>query len=77
MHHAKQCLTVGDSGQPGGNDHELLSHPFSISVNHVPGHADTGFKIGALDEIELSATLRLFSMMQFGQGVFTLDDGSQ
>lgn len=76
LHHAKQCLTVGDSGQPGGNDHELLSHPFSISVNHVSGHADTGFKIGTLDEIELSATLRLFSMMQFGQGVFTLGDGS-
>jgi hydroxymethylpyrimidine pyrophosphatase-like HAD family hydrolase len=30
-----QVLTLGDKGAMGGNDHELLTHPFSLSVDTV------------------------------------------
>ncbi len=74
MEYQFECLTVGDSGQVGGNDHELLSHSYSVSVNYPYSKNETGVKIGLEEDKELSATLRLFECMIIKEGYFTFED---
>jgi hydroxymethylpyrimidine pyrophosphatase-like HAD family hydrolase len=72
MQFRHECITVGDNGQIGGNDYELLSHRYSVSVNH-PGPGAVA-KMGLPDEIELAATLRLFECMVLNKGYFCFED---
>jgi HAD superfamily hydrolase (TIGR01484 family) len=72
MQFRHECLTVGDNGQIGGNDYELLSHRYSVSVNHPSPGAVA--KMGLPDEIELAATLRLFECMVLNKGYFCFED---
>lgn len=53
----KNTLCVGDSGQLGGNDFELLSHPFSLSCDFVSNSLCSCWNYAPLSTRGLEATL--------------------
>lgn len=71
-----QVLAIGDSGEPGGNDCELLGRPPSVSVDGVSGHLGGSWSLfgGSLSGPE--ALLRILRALTLENGHARLDTDS-
>lgn len=56
-HRSPHCLCIGDLGQWPGNDFELLSTDFSLSVSEVSNSSDTCWYLAENGQIGIGATL--------------------
>lgn len=54
---SENCLTIGDKGQWPGNDYELLSTPYSLSVDEVSAHPDSCWNLSIEGIKSAQATL--------------------
>lgn len=52
-----EILTIGDSGNYGGNDYELLNRKYSLSVDQVSGSIDNCWNFSPCNIQNLDATL--------------------
>ena len=68
----ENCLCIGDSGQYQGNDYELLSHKYSLSVNRVSSAADSCWNFAPLELCDTKATLYYLKQLQINDGSFQL-----
>lgn len=57
-------LTIGDMGRWPGNDHELLSHPHSLSVNQVSPDHNTCWNLASPGVHGVQATLELLTRIR-------------
>ena len=62
-----ETLSVGDKGQWPGNDFDLLSNPFSLSVNEVSSDPYTCWNLAFPGHRGVQATLYYFSCFNIGQ----------
>jgi fructoselysine-6-P-deglycase FrlB-like protein/hydroxymethylpyrimidine pyrophosphatase-like HAD family hydrolase len=60
----KKTLCIGDSGQYGGNDYELLSHEYSLSANHTSMDLNSCWNLAPLGIINSRATLFYLRCME-------------
>lgn len=70
---ARRVLAIGDSGEPGGNDSELLDRPPSISVDGVCGHLDGSWSIFGRSATGPEALLRILRALRLENGHARLD----
>lgn len=70
---ARRVLAIGDSGEPGGNDSELLDRPPSISVDGVCGHLDGSWSIFGRSATGPDALLRILRALRLETGHARLD----
>lgn len=68
-----QVLAIGDSGEPGGNDAELLGQPPSVSVNGVCGHLEGSWSLFGRSTSGPDALLRILQALRFESGHARLD----
>lgn len=59
----KDCLCIGDRGQWPGNDYELLSTPYSLSVDEVSSSPESCWNISDSGIRNIPATLRYLEMI--------------
>lgn len=64
------CLCIGDKGQWPGNDYQLLSTPYSLSVDEVSGLPNNCWNISEPGSRNTQATLEYLSKLQFGNKFF-------
>lgn len=64
------CLTIGDKGQWPGNDFELLSTPFSLSVDDVSAHPDSCWNISSIGSKNSEATIEYLKRIKLSNGKF-------
>ena len=65
-----QILAIGDRGDEGGNDSELLSWPHALSVDRVSARLDTGYNLAPPGRLGTSATLiYLRALIQRTEGI--------
>ena len=64
----KHSLCIGDSGQHGGNDYEMLSHEFSLSVNRTSKNFHSCWNLAPLGISNVEATLFYFNCMDIDNG---------
>lgn len=76
MDEGLQVLAIGDSGEPGGNDSELLSQPPSISVDGVCGHLGGSWSMFGRSPSGPEALLRILRALRPENGHARLDGGS-
>lgn len=69
-------LGIGDSGSPLGNDHELLSEPFGISVDSVCGDGAGCWSLYGDGLIGPDALVRILQAIRPGRGGAVLDTTS-
>jgi trehalose-6-phosphatase len=69
----RQVLAIGDSGEPGGNDTELLSRPPSISVDSVCGHLGGIWSLFGSAPSGPAALLRILRALRAESGHARLD----
>lgn len=60
----KMTLCIGDSGQYGGNDYELLSHEYSLSVNRTSMDFNSCWNLAPLGIVNSRATLFYLRCME-------------
>lgn len=65
----EHTLCIGDYGSIEGNDYELLSSKYSLSVDKVSRNADSGWNIAPSGVYGLDATLYYLSRLTFKDGV--------
>lgn len=65
-------LCIGDKGKWPGNDYELLSHTFSLSVNEVSSRATTCWNISKPGHRGPQATLGILETMELSNGIFKI-----
>jgi hypothetical protein len=63
-----EVLSIGDSGEPGGNDAELLSQPPSISVDGVCGRLDGCWSLFGAAASGPAALLRILRALRVESG---------
>ena len=73
---ASTVLAIGDSGEPGGNDRELLGRPPSISVDGVCGHLDGNWSLFGRTATGPAALLRILRALRVEDGHARLDTDS-
>jgi len=66
-------LTLGDRGAIDGNDHELLTHPFSLSVDAVSGALDSCWNLLPAGRRNVRGLLHYFGWFRIKRGSFTLN----
>ena len=66
-------LCVGDSGSPAGNDHEILSEPYGMSVDAVCGDAAGCWSLFGDRPKGPKAALRLLRSLQCADGKVFVD----
>ena len=66
---ANDVLCIGDSGDVCGNDFQLLSMPYSLSVGKVSNNPLCCWNISPYGYKETSATLYYLSKMKVGVGI--------
>jgi HAD superfamily hydrolase (TIGR01484 family) len=66
-------LIVGDQGQYGGNDFELLSLPYSLSVDKISSSLLTCWNLAPIGVRGAEATLAILKSLESEQGTFQLD----
>lgn len=71
-----QVLAIGDSGEPGGNDAELLSRSPSISVDGVCGRLDGCWSLFGAAPSGPAALLRILRALRVESGHARLDTES-
>lgn len=68
-----QVLAIGDSGEPGGNDNELLAVPPSVSVDGVCGHLGGSWSFFGRSPSGPAALLRILRALRVENGHGHLD----
>lgn len=69
-----EILTVGDTGQFGGNDYELLNRKFGLSVNKVSSSIYNCWNFAPESYQNLEATLYYLELLSFrGNGTISFD----
>lgn len=71
-----QVLAIGDSGEPGGNDSELLRQPPSVSVDGVCGHLGGSWSMFGRSPSGPDALLRILRALSVENGHARLDANS-
>lgn len=66
-------LAIGDSGEPGGNDTELLGRPPSVSVDGVCGHLGGSWSLFGSASSGPAALLRILRALRTESGHARLD----
>lgn len=69
-------LAIGDSGEPGGNDGELLGRPPSVSVGGVCGHLEGSWSMFGRVSSGPVALLRILRALRIESGHARLDPES-
>lgn len=67
------CLCIGDKGQWPGNDYQLLSTPYSLSVDEVSGSPNSCWFISEPGSRNTQATLEYLSQLQFNKKSFNFN----
>jgi hypothetical protein len=65
-------LTVGDRGAPPGNDFDLLTHPFSLSVDAVSTALDSCWNLLPLGVRNTPGLIQYGSYIRCGKEGFTI-----
>lgn len=73
IHDGMQVLAIGDSGEPGGNDTELLGQPPSVSVDGVCGHLEGSWSMFGRSSSGPAALLRILRALHLESGHARLD----
>ena len=69
----ESVLTIGDMGRWPGNDHELLSHPYSLSVHEVSADPETCWNFAPPGVSGVDATLAYLARAKvYSTGLFRL-----
>lgn len=68
-----QVLAIGDSGEPGGNDVELLAEPPSVSVDEVCGSLGGSWSLFGRSPTGPAALLRILRALRVENGHGRLD----
>ncbi|MBX9933279.1 MAG: hypothetical protein K2Y56_17380 [Methylobacterium sp.] len=68
-----QILAIGDSGEPGGNDAELLANAPSVSVDGVCGHLGGSWSLFGRSASGPTALLRILRALRVENGHARLD----
>ncbi|MBI0538272.1 hypothetical protein D9599_22155 [Roseomonas sp. KE2513] len=68
-----RVLSIGDSGEPGGNDTELLASPPSVSVDSVCGHLQGSWSLFGRTPSGPAALLRILRALRLENGHGRLD----
>jgi len=68
----ENCLTIGDKGQWPGNDFELLSTPYSLSVDDVSAHPDSCWNLSTLSLNSTRATMSYLNKITVEKNYFNL-----
>lgn len=66
-------LCIGDKGQPSGNDYDLLTGPYSLSVEEVSADPENCWNLSPAGLRSVQATLAYLDALQFNDGKFTVD----
>jgi HAD superfamily hydrolase (TIGR01484 family) len=69
---SENCLTIGDKGQWPGNDYELLSTPFSLSVDDVSAHPDSCWNLSSVGLNSTQATMSYLKRISVCNKYFTI-----
>ncbi len=69
---SKECICIGDKGQWPGNDFELLSVPYSLSVNEVSGDPDSCWNLAEVGQKNTVATLYYLKKIELNKNSFNL-----
>lgn len=64
-------ITIGDAGQLGGNDYEILNRPYSLSVDQVSDHNEFCWNFSKPGYRNLEATLFYLENLQLFDNSFT------
>lgn len=59
------CLCIGDKGQWPGNDYQLLTHPYSLSVDEVSSLGETGWNLAVPGIKNTKSTIYYLSCLSF------------
>lgn len=62
---ATNCLCIGDKGQWPGNDYQLLSTPFSLSVDETSLDVNSCWNIASVSIRNMDATIEYLSNLEF------------
>ena len=66
-------LVIGDQGQFGGNDFEMLNQPFSLSVNRISTSLTTCWNLSPFGLRGCKATLSLLKAIEIKDKTFQID----
>lgn len=66
-------LCIGDKGQWPGNDFELLSHQFALSVNEVSGDPESCWNLAEVGQRDTAAALHYLRRIKLNKTYFNLD----
>lgn len=66
-------LCIGDKGQPSGNDYDLLTGPYSLSVEDVSADPENCWNLSPAGLRGVQATLTYLDALQLSEGTFTVD----
>lgn len=69
------CLCIGDKGLVPGNDFELLSTPFSLSVDEVSSHPDSCWNLIPTEKQNREGLLYYLNNIQVFDGYFKFNIG--
>jgi HAD superfamily hydrolase (TIGR01484 family) len=69
----KNILVIGDQGQFGGNDFEILNQPFSLSVNRISTSLTTCWNLSPFGLRGCKATLSLLKAIEIKDKTFQID----
>jgi hypothetical protein len=64
---SQSCLCIGDKGQWPGNDYQLLSTPYSLSVDEVSSLRETCWNLVPPGVKNIRATLYYLSYLKFNK----------
>ena len=67
-----EILCIGDMGKRPGNDHELLSHPYSLSVDAVSADTDSCWNLIFSEKYGESATCEYVCHFNIAEHYFTV-----
>ncbi len=68
-----EILTIGDQGQYGGNDFELLNVPKSLSVDKISSSLETCWNLAPPGHRGVQATLDYLACLNMNKGYFVID----
>ncbi len=69
---SNKCLTIGDKGEWPGNDYELLSTPYSLSVDEVSTHPESCWNLTGLGMKNIDATIYYLKKIQHLNNCFKI-----
>jgi hypothetical protein len=68
-HNSENILCIGDKGEWPGNDYDLLTSPYSLSVNTVSSNANSCWNIARSGHRGTQATMEYLKRIEVIQGV--------